>query len=307
MDYHVNIFWSEEDQGYIADIPDLKGCSAFGLTPEEALHEVQIAKKANLNLVEPTDLKEIPGKGIRARVKQNLVLIGRESWLREEGVNFSALKPSDLENASQFSTLYISENGKCLGWIGLEDKAREEACQCTNDLKKLGCQNITMLTGDRWAVAKKISEELGCTNVHAECLPETKLRIVEELKNSGHKVMVVGDGVNDAPALASGNIGVAMGAAGNDIAIGSANIALLNNNLDRLPFLIKLARKTKLIINENLIFGVIFITGGLTLSGFGLLTPVIGAVLHNIGAFVIVFNSARLVRFGEELAPYKKD
>ena len=265
---------------------------------------VDVANKADLALAEPRDMKEIPGKGVRAHIRQNTVLVGRESWLREEGVNFSALRPSELEAAAEYSTLYISENGRCLGWIGLEDRTREEARQCTQDLKNLGCHRITMLTGDRWRVAQKVGEQLGCTSVQAECLPETKLKLVEEIKAMGHRVVVVGDGVNDAPALASGDLGVAMGAAGNDIAIGSADITLLNNNLDRLPFLIRLARKTRAIIYQNLIFGILFITGGLTLSGFGLLTPVVGAVLHNIGAFVIIFNSARLVRYGEELAPY---
>jgi Cd2+/Zn2+-exporting ATPase len=158
-----------------------------------------------------------------------------------------------------------------------------------------------MLTGDRWEVARRVGEELGCTKVQAECLPETKLRVVEEMKNAGANVMVVGDGVNDAPALAIGDIGVAMGAAGSDIAINSADIALLNNNLERLPFVIRLARQTRWIINQNLIFGILFIVVGLTLSGFGLLSPIIGAILHNLGAFVIIFNSARLVRFGEDL------
>lgn len=264
----------------------------------------EVAHKANIALIEPTEFKEIAGKGVRARIRQNVVLVGRESWLREEGVNFSALHPSDLESATEFSTLHISENGKCLGWIGLEDKTRSEARQCTDDLKKLGCRQITMVTGDRWAVARKVSEELGCTNVHAECLPETKLQMVEEMKKAGYYVLVVGDGVNDAPALAAGNLGVAMGAAGNDIAIGSAPIALLSNNLDRLPFLIRLAHRTQSIIIQNLIFGTLFIIAGLTLSGFGLLTPVIGAIFHNMGAFIIIFNSARLVRFGEDLVPY---
>ena len=267
----------------------------------------EVARKANLSLVEPSELKEIAGKGVKSRIRQNIVLVGRESWLREEGANFLTIRPEEAEGASEYSTLYVSENGKCLGWIGLEDKTREEARQCTEELKRLGCRHITMLTGDRWPVARKVSEALGCTKVYAECLPETKLKLVEEIKGAGYRVVVVGDGVNDAPALASGDLGVAMGAAGNDIAISSAPIALLNDNLDRLPFLIRLARKTRSIIHQNLIFGMLFITGGLTLSGFGLLNPIIGAVLHNVGAFVIIFNSARLVRFGEDITPHDHD
>lgn len=264
---------------------------------------VEIARQAELKLTEPTEVKELPGKGVRARIQQKLVLVGNESWLREEGVDFSRLLPEDIESAREYSTLFVAENNKCLGWLGLEDKTRSEARKATEDLKSLGCHQIVMLTGDRWNVARRVAKELGCTEVKAECLPESKLELVEGRKQAGYQVMVVGDGVNDAPALASGDLGVAMGAAGSDVAINSASIALLNNRLDRLPFLIRLARKTRNIIYQNLIFGALFIAGGLTLSGFGLLTPVVGAILHNIGAFVIIFNSARLVRYGEDLTP----
>ena len=228
-------------------------------------------------------------------------MLGRESWLKSEKVDFSNIKSSDLEAATQYSTLFISEDGKCLGWIGLEDKTKPDARACTDTLRSLGVRQIVMLTGDRWAVAKKVSDELGCNSVQAECLPETKLHLVEEMKKQGYKVIVVGDGVNDAPALATGDLGIAMGAAGSDVAIGSASITLLNDNLDRLPFLLRLAHKTQWIIYENLILGALFIICGLTLSGFGILTPVIGAILHNVGAFVIIFNSARNVRFGEDM------
>ncbi|BBM82471.1 heavy metal translocating P-type ATPase [Candidatus Uabimicrobium amorphum] len=261
---------------------------------------VTMAKKANIELIDLPEVHETAGKGMSGYIEQKHILIGRESWLREEGCDFSKLLPEDMENA-EYSVLYIAQNKECVGWIGLEDTTREEAFSTTKDLKSLGCKEITMLTGDRWPVARKVGKELGCTNVHAECLPETKQQLVEKIKQQGSRVAVVGDGVNDAPALAAGNIGIAMAAAQNDIAINSASIALLNDRLDRLPFLIKLARKTKLIINENLFFGIFFIIVGLTLSGFGLLTPIWGAILHNIGALVIVFNSARLVRFGEEL------
>jgi Cd2+/Zn2+-exporting ATPase len=104
------------------------------------------------------------------------------------------------------------------------------------DLKDTGIQNITMLTGDRWGVARRVSDELGCTDVIAECFPENKLALVEEMKERGLKVAVIGDGVNDAPALAAGDLGIAMGAAGNDIAVNSATVALMNNDLRRLPF-----------------------------------------------------------------------
>lgn len=262
---------------------------------------VEIAKQASISFKNAENIQEVPGKGLVATVNNKKILLGRETWLKSEKVDFSGIKSSDLEVASQYSTLFISEDGKCLGWIGLEDKTKPDARACTDTLRSLGVRQIVMLTGDRWAVAKKVSDELGCNSVQAECLPETKLHLVEEMKKQGYKVIVVGDGVNDAPALATGDLGIAMGAAGSDVAIGSASITLLNDNLDRLPFLLRLAHKTQWIIYENLILGALFIICGLTLSGFGILTPVIGAILHNVGAFVIIFNSARIVRFGEDM------
>jgi Cd2+/Zn2+-exporting ATPase len=162
-----------------------------------------------------------------------------------------------------------------------------------------------MLTGDRWSVARKMAAELGCNEVEAECLPERKLDIVRRMKEEGHRVAVVGDGVNDAPALAAGDIGIAMGAAGSDVAINSATIALMSDDLRRLPFLVHLSRRARRIVNQNLLFGLFFIVGALTLAGTGNLTAVNAAILHNVGSFIVIFNSARLVRFGEDLQTHE--
>ncbi|MCL1921376.1 MAG: HAD-IC family P-type ATPase [Kiritimatiellaeota bacterium] len=137
----------------------------------------------------------------------------------------------------------------------------------------------------------------------AECLPERKLELVEEMKGRGFKVAVVGDGVNDAPALAAGDLGIAIGAAGSDIAIHSASIALMSDDLGRLPLLVRLSRKVRKVVLENLAFGALFVLAGLFAAGMGLINPVVAALLHNVGSLVVIFNSARLVRFDERALP----
>src|ERR1700746_3300913 len=139
-----------------------------------------------------------------------------------------------------------------------------------------------MISGDRQPVATRVAREIGCEEAKGECLPQDKVEFVRGMRAKGYKVAVVGDGVNDAPALAAGDIGIAMGAAGSEVAIHSATIALMNNDLRRLPFLVKLSRSTRGVINQNFLFGVGFIIIGLTLATFGIVGPIVAAILHNL-------------------------
>jgi Cd2+/Zn2+-exporting ATPase len=188
--------------------------------------------------------------------------------------------------------------------VGLQDQTRAEARESLAELKTSGVRRIAMISGDRQPVATRVAKEIGCEEAKGECLPQTKVEFVRGMKAKGYKVAVVGDGVNDAPALAAGDIGIAMGAAGSEVAIHSATIALMNNDLRRLPFLVKLSHSTRTVINQNFLFGVAFIIGGMTLAALGKVPPVWAAAMHTFGSLLVVFNSARLVRKGEELEHY---
>ncbi len=263
---------------------------------------VSIARQASLSLARPTTFEEISGRGVSAQLNGDSIMVGRSTWLSERGADMSLLADPDYQEAEGLSMLYVTRNAKCIGWVGLEDRTRPEARAAIDALRELGIRNLTMVTGDKWSVARRVAAEMGCSEVQAEVLPAEKLHLVDDLKKRGHRVAVIGDGVNDAPALAAGDLGIAMGAAGSDVAINSASVALMNNDLSRLPFLIRLSRATTRVIWQNLIFGVLFIVILQPLAIMGYLTAVWAAVLHTVASAVVIFNSFRLVRFGEELS-----
>lgn len=276
--------------------------SAEQMSKHPAARALQnVAKEANLSLPKSTDFKETPGKGVTATVGSARIMVGRDTFLKENNVDISNVPDPALHEEQGFSTLYVAKDSVCVGWIGLQDKTRPEAQDAVSELFDIGIKRVTMLTGDREEVANRVAAELGCTDFKAHCLPQDKLSIVEQIKNDGHTVTVVGDGINDAPALAAGDLGIAMGAAGSDVAINSASIALMSDDLKRLPFLVRLSRKTRGVINQNLCFGIIFIILGVAAASAAWLSAVYAAVLHFLGSLLVVFNSARLVRYGEEL------
>ena len=263
-----------------------------------------LAAEAGLNLADPADFKETAGKGVQAKLDGSSVVIGRAQWLRDNGVADDFEAKVDLKETEGYSLLFVARDGACIGWIGLQDATRTEAKEALTDLLDSGVQRVAMVSGDRQPVAARVAAEIGCGEVVAECLPQNKVDYVTDLKSRGYRVAVIGDGVNDAPALAAGDMGVAMGAAGSEVAIQSATIALMNSDLRRLPFLVRLSRQTRSVINQNFLFGVLFIIGGMIGASYGVINPIVAALLHNAGSLIVVFNSARLVRVGEELEAF---
>ena len=260
-----------------------------------------LAGEAGVPLVEPKDFAETAGRGVKAEINGAKILVGRAQWLKDNGVDASFEKSVDLNEAEGWSLIFVARDGHCVGWVGMQDQTRAEAKEALAELKEAGVRRIAMVSGDRQAVATRVAAEIGCEEAKGDCLPQTKVEFVRAVKAKGYKVAVIGDGVNDAPALAAGDISIAMGAAGSEVAIHTATIALMNNDLRRLPFLVKLSRSTRAVINQNFAFGIVFIIVGLSASAFGYIGPITAAILHVVGTLIVIFNSARLVRKGEEL------
>ena len=256
----------------------------------------------------PDKYEEVAGKGVKATVGGKECYVGRFSWLSEVGIDVSSLEESRQKTERDgMSIVCVGCDGKALGWIGLQDAVRQVTPEAIKDLHEMGVSRCCMVTGDNQRVADAVAEKIGVTEVYAGCLPEEKAKVVGELKKSGNIVAVVGDGVNDAPALAAGDIGIAMGAFGSDIAVQSASIALMNNDLRRIPFFIGLARQTRMLMNQNLAIGLSFITVGVYFAIAGDLGPIGAALIHTVSSLLVIFNSARLVRSGESLGASAQD
>lgn len=265
----------------------------------------QLAGEAGVPMAEPEDFQETAGRGIQAKVDGTTILVGRADWLKDNRVPEDLMASVDLNEAEGFSLVFVARDGQCIGWVGLQDQTRAEARESLAELKDQRVRRIAMVSGDRAAVARRVAEEIGCEEVMGDCLPQDKVDFVRATKAKGYRVAVVGDGVNDAPALAAGDLGIAMGAAGSEVAIHSATIALMNNDLRRLPFLVRLSRMTRSVINQNFLVGLLFVVGGLVLAALKYINPIVAAIMHVAGSIIVVFNSFRLIRHGEELEPFE--
>ncbi len=261
-----------------------------------ALALVNLAREAGLTLPKAEEVTEIHGKGVEAVIEGHKIQVGRAAWLASCGMTV----PAHEAESDGMSVVCAACDGQVLGWVGLKDKLRKDAAETIVELRKLGVVHCAMVTGDRKSVAETVAAKLEIDEFRSECLPETKVEYVEGVKKE-MPVAVVGDGVNDAPALAAGSLGIAMGAIGSDIAINSASIALMNNDLRRIPMLVYLSQKSRMVIIQNFLIGMLFVFGGIALAVFDNLTPIWAAILQTISTVLVIFNSARLVRTGEEL------
>lgn len=259
---------------------------------------VEAARQRGLAFVPPSALREHAGLGGEATTPEGTLMLGRESWLRQRCLTLPECRdPGQLERGI---AVWLAREGEPLGWFELADRPRPEAAQALAALREQGAQRLVLLTGDRREVAEAVAAELGYDQVEAEVLPERKAELIEAEQAAGRRVMMVGDGVNDALALHRADVGVAVGAVINEVALGGADIALMGNDLTRLPQMLELAAPTRRTININVLVGAGFSVMMLTLAAIGVISPLWGALLHNGRAIFVVFNSARLLALGRE-------
>jgi Zn2+/Cd2+-exporting ATPase len=257
---------------------------------------VQAALARERAVPDPQEFTILPGLGVRARVDDDEVIIGRPRLLSEQGIPVKGDVTVRARNLAAVgrTVILVARNRRVVGMLVLEDTLRPEAGQVVRRLKKLGIRTV-LVTGDNTMTAERIAGELGISEVHAEVLPGQKVEIVRQLQTQGLCVAFVGDGVNDGPALATANVGVAMGLAGTDVAIETAEIALLSDDLTKLPHLLTLSRQAMQAIKQNLIFSLSVLAIAVGLAITGILLPVTGALLHELSSLPVIANSARLI------------
>jgi cation transport ATPase len=246
-------------------------------------------------------IEEVSGKGILAKRNGDTRLLGRREWLIEHGIEL----PENPDHAGPIVWVGRIDQGdkgttaQAVGCLLLADTPRPEAKQAIRELKTLGLERSVLLTGDRKEVAAKIGADLEMDEIIAEVLPEQKLETVHAEREAGNSVMVVGDGVNDALALASGDVGVALGAVASDVALQSADVALMTNDLGRLPMTVQLARRTRSTVHQNVLIGAGMSIAFVWLASVGAIGALAGAFLHVIGELFVIVNSGRLLRFDQ--------
>ena len=260
---------------------------------------VQALEIKNLPLREPQEFNVLPGYGVTARIGEHRVVMGNRALLAEQGIAW----PGELDTRVQgletqgHTVIPVAINGSIAGFVTLADTPRPEAKNAIAELKRLGIREVIMITGDNPRTAERIAHELGIDRFFANVLPQDKLKIIRELQAEGRKIMFAGDGVNDAPALATADIGVAMGLAGTDVALETASIGLMADEIELLPQIIDLSRKSLGVIRQNVIFSMSMNVLSLLLGGFGVIGPAIGALMHELSALPVLGNSARLISY----------
>ncbi|MBI4712663.1 MAG: cation-translocating P-type ATPase [Planctomycetes bacterium] len=272
-----------------------------------------ISKAGNANITEPERVEIIKGLGIKAFLNNETILVGNKRFMESNSITMddkanqqsrnnrdsAAAALAELSAKGRTALLVGRQSSGLMGLIGISDVPRDTTTASITAIKQAGIDRIAMLSGDNPGVCRNIADTVGLSECYSEMMPEDKVAKVNELKQSGYRVGMVGDGVNDAPALAAADVGIAMGAIGSAVAIESADISLMSDDIGKIPFAIKLSHRVRAIIKQNFIFAILYniaiITAlGLTVHSHSGIT--FGAVAHQISSLMVISNSLRLLR-----------
>ena len=294
--------------------PRVEGIVAFnGKGPEDILRMACIAEKysehplarsilaagreRNLDIPDPDHFVSATGMGVEARWNTANILVGKQAFLQEAGVPIVTRVDREIAKQSEQgrTAVLVAHNDEVIGVLAIADEIRPEIPETIRLLKTMGVERITMLTGDHPRVAEAVARAIGVDDFQAELLPEQKQEFVRKLRAEGHIVGMIGDGVNDAPALALADVGIAMGAAGTDVAIETADVTLMNDDISGVADFMWMSAKVLRRIKLNIFFSMIYNVIGLTLGVMGLMTPIIAVIFQEAGCVTVVFSSTLLL------------
>jgi len=258
---------------------------------------LQKAKELSISADQPDRFEYIPGKGIKCVAGEDVIFAGNKPFMEEQQIDFDGFNI----RSSNSSQIFVARNSKLLGCIYIKDKLRPEAIRAVNSIKEMGLRTL-LLTGDNSEIANEIAVELNVDEVYGGLLPEDKVNKIEKLISGGIKVAMIGDGINDAPALKKATVGIAMGS-GTDVTRESADIVLLGNDLLRFVETLKVARHCRRIIMQNFSGTIIVDGAGVLLAAFGFLNPMLAVFIHVSSELVFILNSARLLPAASKITP----
>ncbi|WP_018305675.1 heavy metal translocating P-type ATPase [Desulfitobacterium hafniense] len=253
---------------------------------------------AKASLPEPHDFRMLAGRGVYAVVNNRTIYAGNGELLQDNGI---PLAQAIIEKAASYrndgcTIIFVAIDGHASGFIALSDTLRPDAVDIVRNLEKLNVTSV-LLTGDNHHAASHMAKIAGIHDIHTDCLPENKLAVIEQYQSKGDLVCMVGDGVNDAPALKKAHVGIAMGGIGSDIAVDAADIALVRDDIKNIPHLFALSKRTMNTIKINMALSMVLNFGAILLAMFGHLGPVVGALVHNVGSVVVIINSSLLLNW----------
>jgi len=256
---------------------------------------VAYAKEQNITVRAVSDFIMVPGKGVRANLQEDMILCGNIKWLEENNIQLSSTVSDTIKRLREQgkAITMVAKMDKCIGVIALSDTIRKNAIDMIDELRQIHTE-VVLLTGDHAQTANYFAEQVGITAVHAELLPEQKVEEIKKLQLKGKWICMIGDGVNDAPALKTANVGVAMGSMGSDIAVEAADIALVGNDISKIPYLKRLSNATVATIKFSIGLSLAINLAAIILSIMGVLNPTTGALVHNAGSVLVVLIAALL-------------